>query len=183
MRTSLLTCTYNPSDSEKKEYSFFGNVKIYENELLFENLTMYENDIPYEPKGVLWNGTKITALDALTDVIGRYSRNAVSSFAISFLHDTIKKFVDNMRGEVVCCFEEKEIFNSILFGPWLEKKNLILATDKFLYYSEHEDGILMFNMDGECVSDNCFATVGFESSLSNIATGNEKELWCIPGLL
>ena len=172
-------------ENQKRSFIFKGNVEVVsmnkmEQCLEFDELEIFEvkegkKEI-FKPKGHTFSGNKLDCQDAIGDVIARYSRNE-QGLTILYMHNDIKNFVDEYKKEFITV-ENREIPYKVLHGSFPSVYNLLLITDFYTYYISEDDECLMLDTaTGEVISDNYFASVGYEQSLESIEEGGERKIF------
>lgn len=133
--------------------------------------------IDCEDLGERWIGEPFTIYDVPSYACAAYTQED-STCSIQYLEDGLKKILDSPVYEKTL-MNGKEIPLRMLNSD-MDVMQLLMATNKYLYY-EHDDIFKMINVDTlETVSDNYFAEEGFEDSKENIESGEEKLIWIHP---
>lgn len=134
-----------------------------------------EREIPFVIRATTWHGSKLTGMDAITDVLSRYARKD-TSIKILFMEDTIKTYLDALCQDII----ETEIGivpKRIVYGSFLDIYHLELVTDQYIYYSYDSIIVMLSAEDRGVIADNYFAEVGYFNSEEAIAHGTEKQLY------
>lgn len=163
--------------SEKIEFpypEFYGKkLEGYKLDLETDEISL----IDYEDLGERWIGEPFTIYDVPSSACAAYTQED-STCSIQYLEDDLKKILDNPVYERKL-MNGKEIPLRMLNSD-MDVMQLLMATNKYLYYA-HDDIFKMINVDTlETVSDNYFAEEGFEDSKENIESGEEKLIWIHP---
>lgn len=163
--------------SEKIEFpypEFYGKkLEGYKLDLGTDEISL----IDCKDLGERWIGEPFTIYDVPSSVCAAYTQKD-STCSIQYLEDDLKKILDNPVYEKKL-MNGKEIPLRMLNSD-MDVMQLLMATNKYLYY-EHDDIFKMINVDTlETVSDNYFAEEGFEDSKENIESGEEKLIWIHP---
>lgn len=142
------------------------------------NLTTKEiSPIDYKDLGIRWVGEPFTIYDVALAACAAYTQKN-EECSIHYLEENLKCALDSP-------VYEKAIMNGReiplrMLNSDMEVMQLLMATDKYLYYS-HDDFYMMVGADTlETISNNYFAEVGFEYSLEAIQNGEEKLIWIYP---
>lgn len=141
----------------------------------FENTQIYkETDgvvSPFQITAVAWAGYKLTADDALKDVIGRISRNETGKLTVHDVCPELQEFLGVFK-KYPAISGERTIPYFIFHDGDIAK--LAYATNEFLYYEDSNYMPLMFRtVDGTLVSDNEFADMGLYDSEQRVEEGTE----------
>lgn len=163
--------------SEKLEFpypEFYGKkLEGYKLDLETDEISL----IDCEDLGERWIGEPFTIYDVPSSACAAYTQED-STCSVQYLEDGLKKILDSPVYEKAL-MNGKEIPLRMLNSD-MDVMQLLMATNKYLYY-EHDDIFKMINVDTlETVSDNYFAEEGFEDSKENIESGEEKLIWIHP---
>lgn len=163
--------------SEKLEFpypEFYGKkLEGYKLDLETDEISL----IDCEDLGERWIGESFTIYDVPSSACAAYTQED-STCSVQYLEDGLKKILDSPVYEKAL-MNGKEIPLRMLNSD-MDVMQLLMATNKYLYY-EHDDIFKMINVDTlETVSDNYFAEEGFEDSKENIESGEEKLIWIHP---
>lgn len=165
---------------EKTEKLEFPYPEFYDKKLGGYKLDLTTNEISlidYKDLGERWIGEPFTIYDVPSSVCAAYTQKDSTCF-IQYLEDGLKKILDSPVYEKAL-INGKEIPLRMLDSD-MNVMQLLMATDRYLYYY-HDDSYKMINANTlETVSDNYFAEVGFEDSKENIESGEEKLIWIHP---
>lgn len=162
-------------------YKFYGEVstnKDKEYEMLeFEDLKMtsIEDSVEkdYNPNYVSFIGHRWDEEDCIVSIIDALTRGD-DSWEILSINEEIERVVQQYLKD---SFEYKDRKIPVRVSKGQLVLELLLATDRFLYYCL-EDIILMVDAsDGKIVSDNYFAETGYWDSLANVRKGKEILIW------
>lgn len=134
---------------------------------------------PYTPGYIRWNGTKVEIEDMLNTAVNSFlfERNEISTL---FLHNELRAWAKPFQDNVALTVNGKKIPKKIFTNDLYNYMDLLLVTDKFIYYG-YDSEILMFGTEEhELCSDNYFAEVGLTESYENIAIQTETCLFGAP---
>lgn len=144
----------------------------------FENTQVYKEAdgvvSPFPITAVNWAGDHLTSDDALSDMIGRISRNETGTLTVHYICPELQEFFDELK--------KYPAINSERMVPYFifhrdDIARLAYATNEFLYYEDSNGMPLMFRTDdGTLVSDNEFADMGLYESEENVENGTEHTL-------
>lgn len=180
----LLECII-VADGQRRKFEFEGNVKIIEEGpdpyAEFEDLCIYEHTEGgreiFEPEGITWHGEKIDAEYAINDVLCGYSRNETEDYEVLFICEELEKFAGRYKSKIALTYETRDIPYRILHGAFCETYFLFFATNEYLFYMRDDTDVVMLQThDGGVVSDNYFATVGYDQSEEAVHSGEEIAL-------
>ena len=163
--------------SEKIEFpypEFYGKkLEGYKLDLETDEISL----IDCEDLGERWIGEPFTIYDVPSSACAAYTQED-STCSIHYLEDSLKKILDNPVYEKTLMNGKKIPLR--MLNSDMDVMQLLMATDRYLYYY-HDDSYKMINANTlETVSDNYFAEVGFEDSKENIENGEEKLIWIYP---
>ena len=164
----------------KTEELEFPYPEFYDKKLEGYKLDLTTNEISlidYKDLGERWIGEPFTIYDVPSSVCAAYTQKD-STCSIQYLEDGLKKILDNPVYEKTLMNGKKIPLR--MLNSDMDVMQLLMATDRYLYYY-HDDSYKMINANTlETVSDNYFAEVGFEDSKENIENGEEKLIWIYP---
>ena len=164
----------------KTEELEFPYPEFYDKKLEGYKLDLTTNEISlidYKDLGERWIGEPFTIYDVPSSVCATYTQKD-STCSIQYLEDGLKKILDNPVYEKTLMNGKKIPLR--MLNSDMDVMQLLMATDRYLYYY-HDDSYKMINANTlETVSDNYFAEVGFEDSKENIENGEEKLIWIYP---
>lgn len=147
--------------------------------LEFEHLTVKQirngESVPYVPEGRSWSGHKYDETDMICGLLADMTVGG-SAYKVHYLEEGLQKVVEFYVNDSSLKVDGKPVSSMILYAG-TEVYELLLATDKYLYYGR-EDAFRMYTTsERELVSDNYFTEVGFADSIENIENGSETLLW------
>lgn len=164
-------------ENEELEFPY---PEFYDKKLEGYKLDLTTNEISlidYKDLGERWIGEPFTIYDVPSSVCAAYTQKD-STCSIQYLEDGLKKILDNPVYEKTLMNGKKIPLR--MLNSDMDVMQLLMATDRYLYYY-HDDSYKMINANTlETVSDNYFAEVGFEDSKENIENGEEKLIWIYP---
>lgn len=186
------------AEETKDNFRIYGSYEIEtgkELDLLTEGVEMIEFKYPkfdcimatkgikgreevYTPGGETWAGRKYTPTDMIEFLLAALIRGDESYTAID-LDDGLQQVINSYTAETETALTVKgrNIPKRMLTHDMYDLYQLLLVTDKYIYYG-HDDSIIMLRTeDHTVVSDNCFAESGFLDSVENIKNGKEKLLY------
>lgn len=143
-----------------------------------DNIMMYEwtseGKKPFRPNKTAWAGYEITVYHAFDDLMNRLTRNETGIVSVLYLDSEIKAHVESFRKKPALEFEGRKIPYEVIYER--EVYHLAYATDRFLYYVDKYDTliIMLHTNDGTLVADNAFAEIGFYESQQDVEEGKEK---------
>lgn len=125
----------------------------------------------FEPEGVDWYGNEYTEEDVLTDVLADLVAGCRENYSIQSISAPMEIMIHSYQKE-----KEVKDLNHYIWrkGEVLE---LLMATDKYAYYSK-DDVFAMLNTDTKgLISDNSFAENALWESVEAINAGEERLLY------
>lgn len=125
----------------------------------------------FEPEGVDWYGNEYTEEDVLTDVLADLIAGCRENYSIQSISAPMEIMIHSYQKE-----KEVKDLNHYIWrkGEVLE---LLMATDKYAYYSK-DDVFAMLNTDTKgLISDNSFAENALWESVEAINAGEERLLY------
>lgn len=146
----------------------------------FYELSAYEvideKEVPYHPSGVSWAGKAYDEDDMIQGFIFCLICNC-KQYEKIYLDQRLQKFVDSFHSKrkIVTVENGLDIPKRIVQGTMIYELDLV--TDKYIYYVWYEDFLMLDTQTHEVVSDNFFASVGYEQSLEAIQNGEETVIW------
>lgn len=156
---------YNLEEYKYPEFSELEAQNLVESELT-----------DFTPEGETWTGRKYEVSDMIQSVMAHLILNS-KVYQIEYLDDGLKDIIDEYHKDIALNINELDIPRKILYLDMYNLFELTLVTNEYIYYSCY-DQMLMFRTDThEIVSDNYFASVGFDDSCKNVKTGKEVLLW------
>lgn len=130
----------------------------------------------YVVTGETWAGRKYVSRDVIESVIAASIRGD-DSVAIISLEDGLQKLVNEYKSNVAINYLTKDIPKKILSVNMYSLYQLLLVTDKYIYYA-HDGEFLMMNAEShEIISDNYFAEVGLNDSIEDVRSGAEMLMY------
>ena len=130
----------------------------------------------YVVTGETWAGRKYVSRDVIESVIAASIRGD-DSVAIISLEDGLQKLVNEYKSDVAINYLAKDIHKKILSVNMYSLYQLLLVTDKYIYYA-HDGEFLMMNAEShEIISDNYFAEVGLNDSIEDVRSGAEMLMY------
>lgn len=178
------TCIVN---GQSQNFEIFGNFEIhplgdFEDDEEDPELTVSFNDIsaicngkPYTPNTYTWAGDQYTSEDIMYDFLASLSRDD-GMYEMVFLDEAINRVVETCNQPVINV-AGKDVSKCVL-GAMAERCDLMLATNKYLFYFGDGDEVYMLRTeDHTIVSNNNFADDGYWQSIKAIHEGNEELLW------
>lgn len=130
----------------------------------------------YVVTGETWAGRKYISRDVIESVIAASIRGDDSVTIIS-LEDGLQKLVNEYKSDVAISYLAKDIPKKILSVNMYSLYQLLLVTDKYIYYA-HDGEFLMMNAEShEIISDNYFAEVGLNDSIEDVRSGAEMLMY------
>lgn len=130
----------------------------------------------YVVTGETWAGRKYVSRDVIESVIAASIRGD-DSVAIISLEDGLQKLVNEYKSDVAINYLAKDIPKKILSVNMYSLYQLLLVTDKYIYYA-HDGEFLMMNAEShEIISDNYFAEVGLNDSIEDVRSGAEMLMY------
>lgn len=180
----LAVFTVEHPNGTRKRYEIEGNISYissrftYDRAIHVSNLTMLVDGQEMTEIGHTWDGNTYTAEDCLLEFLASMTRQdglckkeSVTGMLALFIDDFDVPLIS--RGKK---------FSRYVLSRTGEKLSLCLATDKYLYYADGNDEVsLMLRTDThEVVSDNHFASDGFQMSLDAIREGKEVVCFKVP---
>ena len=125
----------------------------------------------FEPEGVDWYGNEYTEEDVLIDVLADLVAGCRENYSIQSISAPMEIMIHSYQKE-----KEVKDLNHYIWrkGEVLE---LLMATDKYAYYSK-DDVFAMLNTDTKgLISDNSFAENALWESVEAINAGEERLLY------
>lgn len=144
----------------------------------FDNTQVYkETDgavSPFQITAVAWAGYQLTADHALSDVIGRISRNETGKLAVHYICPELQEFFNELKKYPAISGERTIPYFIFQDG---DIARLAYATNRFLYYADSNNMPIMFRTDdGTLISNNEFADIGLFDSKQRVQEGTEHIL-------
>lgn len=147
--------------------------------LEFEHLTAKQirngESVPYVPEGRSWSGRKYDEMDMICGLLADMTVGG-SAYKVLYLEEGLQKVVDFYVSDSSLQVDGNSVSSMILYAG-ADAYELLLATDKYLYYGKEDEFRMYTTSERELVSDNYFAEVGFADSIENIENGSETLLW------
>lgn len=153
--------------SEDHDYLEFEELTAYR----FENGEFKE----YTPESVNWYGQVSTEEDMFLDVLSAETRGDLA-YEITFIEQGIKIIADHYKNDTLTVSDGSKLPKHIL-GADGELYELSIATNKYLFYVQGDQSIMLSTDDRSVISDNYFAEVGWHDSMINVLTGKEQLLF------
>lgn len=125
------------------------------------------------PKAVSWTGRRLTQDDALEQSVSAYL-NGDPRYEFSQVAQDIEAF-KNEHIKTACTACGRDIADKYFREGYAH--DLLLATDKAVYYAFDDTAVMLSAEDGSLISDNYFAEDGFMSSIEDVVLGKEKEIY------
>lgn len=178
--------------TEDDEFRFWGNFTFENEERVDEEFSypeFYDLELekkseegtyePFTPNHERWNGTKVTGEDMLNTAVNAFifERKEVST---PFLHEKLREWARIYRDDVALTVNGKQIPKKIPTSDLHNCMDLILVTDRFIYYGYDSEVVMFGTEEHELCSDNYFAEVGLAESYENIAIQTETCLFGAP---
>ena len=130
----------------------------------------------YTVTGETWAGRKYVSRDVIESVIAAFIRNDDAVNILS-LEDGLQKLVDEYKSDVAINYLTKDIPKKILSVNMYSLYQLLMVTDKYIYYA-HDDEFLMMDTENHgIISDNYFAEVGLNDSIEDVRSGAEMLMY------
>ena len=188
----ILTKTFIPiykkTQSTISKYPEFNRVNIYykENENdeyhEFTSETLKQDSKDNQNNQRYWNwkiahfgGIETTSIEILEIVLANIIQGNKNIEVISmneeYKNDTIEIKLDEKDGKI------EKIPNIILHNDMYLVYELLLVTDKYIYYAYDDLTLVLDIKDRTLISDNSFACDGLLETLENIRSGEEKALY------
>ena len=186
MQNKLMEFVLKEAGENKEDLHFIAygnfNTKTFKCEKfplpLFSDITLQKvengNAIDWAPTATTWAGIPINSEDAMESMVGRLTAGD-ETVEVIYLSDEIQKFVTQYKEEIAFEYEGRKIPKYIYHGTD-GTLDLAFATDHFCYYGL-EDLIMLRTNNGELVSDNAFAEIGFYDSVEAVKGKEEKHLY------
>lgn len=127
----------------------------------------------FEPTAVSWSGHRITQQDAIYDCVSGFLNND-PHYDFAYVDSDIESFKEE-NIQVVCSVNGRDIGDKYFHNEYAY--DLLLVTDKAVYYSYDDAAVMLSADDGSLISDNYFAEEGFMTSVEDILRGEEREIY------
>lgn len=175
----------------KKTFSIYGDYKIstckdcdkaeykYPE---FYDLTAKQSveglETDYQPAGETWHGRKYDVEDMIREFLEALIRNA-TGYSKIYLDPVLQEIVDWYLADdnIAVTVDNLKIPKRILATGMYYEFELALVTDEFIYYEFYDELIMLDAKTHEIVSDNYFASVGYDDSIENITSGKETLIY------
>lgn len=143
-----------------------------ENGRMFQILK--DGPVPFVPREKCSAGIRFTVEEVLNDLTERLARNEKGILEPITTHEIVNVYAAAFKASIAAK-EPRDIPYYIVYdGRMLHLK---YATDKFLYYDDDLEMPVMFRTDdGNIVSNNEFAEIGFFESQQAVENGEERIL-------
>lgn len=177
-----------------RHFMFYGRVERTEHKgftsscvypwVDFHDLSIREikgkKQVKYSLDQKTWRGDALTEEDAVYEVIFMAECNAAGVADIIFMDACIKDVITYYQKEYVE-YDSRRIPLKLCRGEFADLYGLRLLTEHYIFYG-CEDMLLMLRTEnGELVSDNYFAEIGYCEELKDIREGKVRALYTDPG--
>lgn len=172
--------------NEERHFEFTGQIQVVHNNVGYPfletgDITIYEikdsEKVLFEPPATSWaTGDRLSASDAMNDVLQRYICNQTDGFKVLYVDPEVYDMAAVYKNRTALRYKGRDIPYQIIDNDMQYVYELYLATSEYLYYI-CDDMFLMQDIEtGTLISDNYFAEVGFSESEEAIEEGTEENL-------
>ena len=135
----------------------------------------------YSPNQKTWQGDTLTEEDAVYEVIFMAECDAAGMAGIIYMDACIKDVISYYQKEYVE-YDSRRIPLKICRGEFADLYELRLVTDHYIFYGCDDMLLMLRTENGELVSDNYFAEIGYCEELEDISKGKVQVLYKDPGM-
>lgn len=132
--------------------------------------------VPFEPSGASWSRAKYCVEDMIRGAIVESIINN-GNYQIEYLEPTLQGLVESYKKDVALTAKNLDIPKRVLYRFGYDLFTLYLVTDKYIYYAFYAELLMLDAETHGIITDNYFASVGFEDSREAIQRGEETVMW------
>lgn len=135
-------------------------------------------EVLYRPSGTDWKGRKFDEEDMLQDFLYSLIR-CEQEYQELYLAEELKGLVESYvsKEHIAVTVNGLDIPQKIRCKGMLEPYDLMVVTDKYIYYASYDYYLQLDVETHQILSANIFAEDCYNQSLSAIEHGEEKQLW------